>query len=333
MNNTKINNTIDSIKRIAHTRRGHNALVYGIFLIIATIFWFMMSLNDEVQRDYRIPVNITDLPTDITLLSSDMPVINTSVKDRGRNLIKYDWGHDPELNVRFSDFSITDDNRMILSTQTIKTLVRDLFSSNTQIAYLNPDSIVVKFTSQPGVRLPVFAAIDIQASPQHIIHGPIKVIPDSVSLFAPQGIPSDITALNTARIAARGISDTITYELNLDIPAGMRVKPDKVKVIVPVEPLISKTLSIKLNDTNVPAGQSLLTFPSKVDVSFLLPMSEYSQIGANQISATIDYRDIDSHGSTLPVHIGGYPDYLKSVSCSPNQVEYIVETDFRSIDD
>ncbi len=105
------------------SKQGKNTLTFGVFLILATIFWFFMTLNDEVKRDYTIPITITDLPEDITMLSESKHILNVSVTDRGRNLIKHDWGRGPRIDLKFSDFKIEDESQMILSEHDIKTLV------------------------------------------------------------------------------------------------------------------------------------------------------------------------------------------------------------------
>lgn len=322
--NPGIKHLKEKATELLHTRQGRNALTFGIFLIIATLFWFLMTLNDEVQRDYSIPVEIADLPDDITLLSDNGQTISVTVKDKGRNLIKYDWGKDPHLTLRFSDFNVIDETRLILTEQGVKTMVRDLFGNSSQIAYIKPDSLVLRYTSRPGVRLPVYADIDVQASPQHIVHGAIVIEPDSVTLYAPQGIPSDIVSVRTDAIAARGVTDTTTYELSLNTLAGMRAIPDKVKVTVPVEPLITKSVNAEIKAVNVPSGYNLLAFPANVQVSFLIPMSLYNSDSFAPV-ATIDFRDVREGQNSLKVRLGSVPDFYRSVSVSPKEVEYVVE--------
>lgn len=322
--NPEIKHIKDKASEMLHTIKGKNALTFGVFLIIATVFWFLMTLNDDVQRDYSIPIKIVDLPDDITLLSDSEQTINVTVKDKGRNLIKYDWGKDPKLTLRFSDFNTIDENRLVIDEQGVKTMVRDLFGNSSQIPYIKPDSIVIRYTSRPGVRLPVFADIDVQASPQHIVHGQIIIEPDTVTLFAPQGIPSNIVSVRTDAIAARGVTDTTTYELSLNTIAGMRAIPGKVKVTVPVEPLISKSVNAEIKAVNVPKGYNLLAFPSSIALNFLIPMSQYNSDSFTP-TVTVDYRDVKEGVNTLKVKLARVPDYYRSTSISPKEVEYVVE--------
>lgn len=319
----KISNIIAKVKAMTKTRRGKNILTFGVFLVVATLFWFMMSLNDEVQRDYAVKIQLSDMPKDITLLSDAPLSIDVSVNDRGRNLIKYDWGESPKIELKFSDFSIIDD-KMIIGNRTVKSKVRKLFSNSAEIGTIRPDSIVLPFTSSPGVKLPVVLNLDVISSPQYIIHGNIIVSPDSVTIFAADGVDTKMSSVRTKILSVRNISDTMTYKIAIATEPGMRAIPATVEVTVPVEPLITKNYNIPIKTVNVPNSYNLLAFPSTVEVSCLIPMSLYNDASIIP-KATINFNDTHSKPQILNVTVESVSDYSKVSDVSPKTVEYIVE--------
>ena len=42
-----------TVKEWIHTANWHNIVIYLIFVVVSTLFWFMMKLNEEIQLDYR----------------------------------------------------------------------------------------------------------------------------------------------------------------------------------------------------------------------------------------------------------------------------------------
>ena len=68
---------------------GRNALTFFVFLLISTVFWFLMALNDEVQRDFRLPVTLVDFPEDVTIISGVTATVNVTVKDKESSLVKF----------------------------------------------------------------------------------------------------------------------------------------------------------------------------------------------------------------------------------------------------
>lgn len=95
---------LSKIKQKATSGRGRSIFTFLIFLLISTIFWFMMTLNETIQRDYRLPIEIAEIPAGTTFITSPPQYIDVSVKDKGRALIKYDWGNPPKVRIRYRDF-------------------------------------------------------------------------------------------------------------------------------------------------------------------------------------------------------------------------------------
>lgn len=315
----------EKITTISKTARGKNILTFLIFLLISTLFWFMMVLNDDVQRDYKVKLEIEDLPDNVTILTKLPENIDVSVIGKGRSFIKFDWGAaDPILRVKYSDLADRGDNRMALSEQNLSSAVRDIFGTATQVSSTKPDSLSLKYTTRPGDKLPLFVNLDVQASPEYIIYEKPIVDVDSVYVYSVRGIPSSVISVRTEQMSLRNLSDTTIVDARVIAPAGTRVVPETVSVTIPVQPLVSKSQTVDIKVVNVPRGWSLLTFPSAVQISYLLPMSLYSSDYYSP-NAVVDYLDINPSRSSVTVDIQGVPDYYRSVMVNPSSVEYVID--------
>lgn len=321
----KIKTIADKIISISRTARGKNMLTFIIFLVISTIFWFLMSLNDEVQQNYSISLELTDIPEDVTFLSTPPSTITVNVKDKGRALIRYDLGSTPKLRLGYKDFVKTSDNRLLISDQQLNNYIRDIFGSGTQVISTKPDSISLRYTSRPGDKLPVFLDIDAQTAPQFIIYDRPKIDIDSVVVYSSTGIPTSVLSISTERLSLRNLNDSITTEVSLIPPTGTRVIPSKVSVTIPVQPLIIKKKVLNVTTKNIPRHTNMLTFPASVEISYLLPMSLYSDDEFTPVAST-DYNDaVSSSSGTIPVTISNIPDYYRNVTVKPERVEFIIE--------
>lgn len=316
---------VNRIKRIKKTQRGKNALTYGICLIAAMIFWLMMSLNDEVQRDFQIPINISDLPEEVTLLDDMHTSVNVTVKDQGRNILRYDLGNGPSLTLGFKDFEIIDGTKLILSQQRLKGMIRDLFSNNAQIIYSSPDSISIPFTAKPGLMLPIVARIDALASPQHVVFGEITTTPDSAMLFSADGAHSKLSFLPTALSTLRDLRDTTEIDIKLDVPTGMKAYPEVVKLKIPVQPVISRQKTVNVKITSNSSGRLIIPFPQSVTVSYLTPMSMHNTDESSNISVFADFSKADMENGNIPVEVGKHPSYIQIVEIVPSEVEFVEE--------
>ncbi len=311
-------------KHIAKSAKGKSILTFAVFLFISTCFWLMMALNDDVQRDYTVNVEIVNIPDDVTFISMPPSTISVSVKDKGRSLIRYDMGANPTVTINFDNFTKTADSRLSLNEQQLAATIRSRFGSGTQIVSVKPDSISLLYTRRPGDKLPLIAEVDAKSAAQYYINPSYKVALDSVTVYSVNGIPSSIIAVRTEKVSLRNLSDSTVITAKVVAPQGMRVEPATVNISIAVEPLVQQTRTLNVIPRNVPKGTTLLTFPSMVDINYLLPMSKYNEETITA-KAIVDYNQIDSASTVLPIQIIDVPEYYRSVVAVPETVEILIE--------
>lgn len=283
-----------------------------------------MSLNDEVQRDYDLNLTITDLPDDVTLLTKNAstPVIKVSVKDKGVNLLSRQFSKNTDIKINYRDFANTDNNRLSLSETELSSAIRQFFGNTAVIVSQSPDSISVPYTTFPPVKVRVMVKSNVTPKPQYTLSGRLTPSVDSVLVYSAHDM-TDIGEILTETITLNGLVDTTQVKVKLIVPAGCRAVPDELTVTVPVEPLVSKRFDIPVEPINVPAGMTLVTFPSTVTFSCLVPMSMFNATGF-PVKAYADWEKND--GSTIPLEMSLIPDRYYNGSITPGRVEYIIES-------
>lgn len=315
---------LSKVKQKATSGRGRSIFTFLIFLLISTIFWFMMTLNETIQRDYRLQIEIGEIPAGTTFITRAPQYIDVSVKDKGRALIKYEWGNPPKVRIRYSDFIKKGDNRIVINQEMLSNNIRNSFGSGCEILSIRPDSINLITTTRPGDRLPIFFDISTATEPQYIAYGGIQCKYDSVTVYSLNGIPSSMLNISTEHISLRNLTDTTTVEIPLQCPPGTRVEPSTVSVTIPVEPLVAKKRILPIQVVNVPKNVSIHIFPANIELGYLVPMSMFKNDAAVP-AAVIDFRTINPGSTTAEVSITQVPDYYHNIDSNPSEVEYLIE--------
>lgn len=305
-----------------HSSRGRDLLIYLLFLCVAFVFWLAMSLDTEIQREYEVPVEVENKPDSITLIGHLPRSISVGVMGKGYQLLRYSWGAMPPLKVRMTDY-LSSQGMFEMSKVKIDTKVRDYFGNSVQIMSIRPDSIKVPYTTMPGVKLRLKVNTDLQPNIQCIISGHITATFDSVRVYSLNGVPSSIKYIETEPIIAHNLKDTTRFEVKIKQLPGMYISPERVTVTVPVEPLIAKKLTVPVSVSNLPESTDMITFPSKVEVSYLVPMSYYNE--DCPIKVFVDYTQHRTSSSRLKLHHSLVPDIYRDLVINPDSVEYIIE--------
>lgn len=305
------------------SNRGKDVLLYLLFVAVAFVFWIFMALDTERQRDFEVPLELQEIPDSVTVIGQMPQAVSVSVKGKDSQLLRYSWGKQSPVKFKWSEQA--EDNVMLISHTRLEAKLRDYFGTAAQVVSFRPDSIRLSYTTQPGVKVKLVVQADIRPNLQYILSGPVTANVDSVMLYSTTDIPHTLRAVSTEPLAKSGLKDTARYEVKVKPIAGIRIIPDKVTVTVPVEPLISRKRSVKIETINVPEGTSLVTFPSVVEVSYLVPMSAYSD--DYPIKVFVDYNDTRLPGNKIPVSLSVIPAIYHNVSKSIDNVEYIIEND------
>lgn len=317
----KAKRLIARIGAALRSNRGKDVLLYLLFVAVAFVFWVFLALDTERQRDFDVPFELTDVPDSVTLISPPADQLFVSVKGKDSQLLRFMLGNPAPVKFKWDEYSA--DNLTLVTHNRLDTRLRDYFGPNLQIVSFRPDSISTAYTTQPGVRVKLNVQADIRPNIQYILSGAVRADVDSVTLYSDRDIPHSLRAVSTEPLVKSGLKDSMRYEVKVKPIAGIRIIPDRVVVTVPIEPLIARKRVIRIEAVNLPEGVSMVTFPSEVEVSYLVPMSSYNS--DFPLKAYVDYKDTFLPGSKVPVSLSVIPSVYHNVSQSVNTVDYILE--------
>lgn len=320
--NEKAKQISDKVTAALHSSRGQNILLYLLFVAVAFVFWVFLSLDAEVQRDFEVPVEIQEIPDSVTMIGLPPSAIGVSVKGKDSQLLRFLWGKMSPVKFKWEES--LEGHSFVLGRPKLEAKLRDYFGNAVQVLVCRPDSLRLPFTSQPGIRVKLNVQADVHPNLQYIISGPVYANVDSVTLYSVEDLPHSLKVVSTEPIVKSDLRDTTRYEVRVKPIAGVRIIPDVVTVTVPVEPLIAKKRKIALEVSHRAEGKNLITFPSNIEISYLVPMSAYND--EYPVKAYVDFRDARPNTRKLPVGLSTLPDVYHNVSFTPDSVEYIIES-------
>ncbi|MCX4330919.1 MAG: hypothetical protein OSJ24_01840 [Muribaculaceae bacterium] len=325
-NNTGITNwrrRAVKIRRLLRSSRGKDILIFLLFLGVSYVFWIIMALNDDMLQDTRVRLEITGVPDGYAFVTEPPEFLQVGVRDKGTVLANYSLAGSRTLKIAYSEMTSDESkDRVFLSEQQLGGRLRSLFDPTTQIVSVRPDSLSLIVTDHAPSTARVIADVDASAASQFVISGPITIQPDTVKVYTARHLASRPRIVRTARITRTELTDTLSLEVRLTAEQGTRIEPSHVRLTIPVEPLISKNREVSVQVIHAPATDAVVLFPSRVRVSYLLPMSLYNAENSI-ISVTADYSH--RHNGKIPLAIGSLPDYYRGVELSTDSVEYLIE--------
>ncbi|MCM1369437.1 MAG: hypothetical protein NC204_03595 [Candidatus Amulumruptor caecigallinarius] len=317
----KSGNLKSSWTKLKSSPRFHSALMYLVFVFIAAVFWFIISLNDNVIETFKVRLSIVNVPDSVTFITDPPSEISVTLRDKGTNILRSGVVKKQVVDINFDDYA--GDGILKLSRSDLQSELKSDFGDAAQIASVSIDSLVLYYSTEPGRRVPVVVHADVSAASGYIIAGAPVPQSKSVLVYSFRNEADTVNRVETQLLTKRNLSQTSMFKVKFKPISHVKIVPSSVDVKVPVEPLVHKESYATIEVEGVPGGESLLLFPNKVPVSYFVPMSKFGN--ADVIIAHVNYADTYNHtGSRLPVRLKVFPQYMVNVELKTDSVEYSV---------
>lgn len=309
-------------RRLRESTRFHNVLLFLIFVAIATVFWFIIALNDSVTETFKVRLQIVNVPDTVTFITDPPADVHVTLRDKGTNILRSGVVKKPVLILNFRDYAR--DGIFRLTAADISSELKSDLGGVASISSFSLDSLRLYYTTSPGKRVPVIVSSDVTASSGYLIPGKPVSLTRFVKIYSYGNQVDTVNAVRTQRLIKKNLSQTTEYDVRLEQISGVKIVPSQVKVRVTVEPLVHKEEYVTVDIVNVPADENLLLFPNRVPVSFFVPMSRFND-DKFTIRIVADYNDVkSSQSSHLPLHVAETSGGLINVELKTDSVEYTI---------
>lgn len=294
--------------------------MFLIFVAIATVFWIIIALNDNITETFNVRLNVLNVPDSVTFITDPPAEIHVTLRDKGTNILRSGVVKDPTVNIDFREYA-RDGIFRVSPSDLMAEIKRDLGGA-AQITSSSLDSLRLYYATGPGKRVPIIVRSEITPASGYIIEGSPTPIRKSALIYSYHDEIDTINRVYTQKLVKKDLSQTSNFNVKLVRIPGVKIKPSSVEVNVVVEPLVNKEVYVEVDPLNVPEGENLILFPNRVPVSFFVPMSHFNDENPN-VHVVVDYNDVTAGmSSKLPVRITASAPHLVNVVLKADSVEY-----------
>lgn len=296
------------------------------FVLLSLVFWFMQGLNEEVESSFEIPVELENLPEKTTLIN-DLPThVEVRIRDKGPVMLGYAIEGLAPMRINFQEYD-KGNSSFLLTISQLETVLRKSLRPTTTILSVIPDTLKVLYTHSAGKRVKLVVKGHASTTPQCVLSGPMTADIDSVMVYGDHALLKRLKEVSTIEFDAKRLSDTLRTTVRIARIPNVRVVPSEVTVTIPVEEMTSKLLDIPVVPQGVPSNWSLITFPSSVQLSCMMPFSRFASVNEEDFLLGVDYADLSKRPAPgrLGIKVLKYPEFVRNIVLSQDSVDYILE--------
>lgn len=295
------------------------------FLMLSAIFWLILTLNEDYEKELKIPVRIVNVPKNVMLTSPSVDTVRATVRDQGWVLLNYMFGeykHNVKIDFRNYDKTY---GKGVVPNADLKRSIEQSLESSSKVTTVKPEKLEYFYNNGEHKRVPVHWNGRIIPEQLFFISH-VNYKPDTVDVYASREKLDSIRIVYTEPLNYVGFRDTLLVDCKLAHAADVKVVPERIQVVFHTDLLTEESIDVPIKCINLPAGKTLRTFPAKVRVNFVAGVSQIRELTADEFTVVADYLEIEQKASEkCNIYLKEVPHGISRATLNTKQVDYLIE--------
>ena len=297
-------------------------LIFLFFLALSGVFWLMMTLNETMEREFKIPVRLTGVPRNAVMTGELVDTVRVTIKDKGFTLVTYDFR---PLTFRFSSYADEDTGEGVVPVADVQKQVLSQMYGSSKLLQLKPGKFDFYFTYGSSKKVPVVFRGKITTHKSYYL-AHTEFNPSMVTVYANKQQLDQLQAVEIEPFNYRNLQDTIRQMVKIKKIRGIKIVPPMVRISVYPDVLTEESVEVPVTAINMPPGMVLRTFPSKVTVRFTIGASLFRTIKPSLFKVVVDYEELAANPSDkCTLQLRSVPRSVSKASLEMDRVDYLLE--------
>ena len=317
-----VRNILKAVRNFLFSGLNKEFLIFLFFLALSGVFWLMMTLNETMEREFKIPVRLTGVPRNAVMTGELADTVRVTIKDKGFTLVTYDFR---PLTFRFSSYADEDTGEGVVPVADVQKQVLSQMYGSSKLLQLKPGKFDFYFTYGSSKKVPVVFRGKITTHKSYYL-AHTEFNPSMVTVYANKQQLDQLQAVEIEPFNYRNLQDTIRQMVRIKKIRGVKIVPPMVRISVYPDVLTEESVEVPVTAINMPPGMVLRTFPSKVTVRFTIGASLFRTIKPSLFKVVVDYEELAANPSDkCTLQLRSVPRSVSKASLEMDRVDYLLE--------
>ena len=317
-----VRNILKAVRNFLFSGLNKEFLIFLFFLALSGVFWLMMTLNETMEREFKIPVRLTGVPRNAVMTGELADTVRVTIKDKGFTLVTYDFR---PLTFRFSSYADEDTGEGVVPVADVQKQVLSQMYGSSKLLQLKPGKFDFYFTYGSSKKVPVVFRGKITTHKSYYL-AHTEFNPSMVTVYANKQQLDQLQAVEIEPFNYRNLQDTIRQMVKIKKIRGIKIVPPMVRISVYPDVLTEESVEVPVTAINMPPGMVLRTFPSKVTVRFTIGACLFRTIKPSLFKVVVDYEELAANPSDkCTLQLRSVPRSVSKASLEMDRVDYLLE--------
>ena len=317
-----VRNILKAVRNFLFSGLNKEFLIFLFFLALSGAFWLLMTLNETMEREFKIPMRLTGVPGNAVITGELPDTVRVTVRDKGFTLVTYDFR---PLVFRFSNYADEDEGKGVIPLTDVQKQVLSQMYGSSKLLQVKPGAFDFYFTYGTSKKVPVVFRGKITTSKSYYL-AHTEFYPSIVTVYANKQQLDKLQTVEIEPFNYRNLQDTIRQAVKIRKIRGVKIVPSTVRLSVYPDVLTEEAIEVPITAINMPPGMVLRTFPSKVTERFTIGASLFRTIKPNLFKVVVDYEELAANPSDkCTLQLRSVPRSVSKASLEIDRVDYLLE--------
>ena len=317
-----VRNILKAVRNFLFSGLKKEFLIFLFFLALSGAFWLLMTLNETMEREFKIPVRLSGVPGNAVITGELPDTVRVTVRDKGFTLVTYDFR---PLVFRFSNYADEDEGKGVIPLTDVQKQVLSQMYGSSKLLQVKPGAFDFYFTYGTSKKVPVVFRGKITTSKSYYLAN-TEFYPSIVTVYANKQQLDKLQSVEIEPFNYRNLQDTIRQAVKIRKIRGVKIVPSTVRLSVYPDVLTEEAIEVPITAINMPPGMVLRTFPSKVAVRFTIGASLFRTIKPSLFKVVVDYEELAANPSDkCTLQLRSVPRSVSKASLEIDRVDYLLE--------
>lgn len=317
-----VRNILKAVRNFLFSGLNKEFLIFLFFLALSGAFWLLMTLNETMEREFKIPMRLSGVPRNAVITGELPDTVRVTVRDKGFTLVTYDFR---PLVFRFSNYADEDEGKGMIPLADVQKQVLSLMYGSSKLLQVKPGKFDFYFTYGTSKKVPVVFRGKITTNKSYYL-AHTEFYPSMVTVYANKQQLDKLQTVEIEPFNYRNLQDTIRQAVRIKKIRGVKIVPPTVRLSVYPDVLTEEAIEVPITAINMPPGMVLRTFPSKVTVRFTIGASLFRTIKPNLFKVVVDYEELAANPSDkCTLQLRSVPRSVSKASLEIDRVDYLLE--------
>lgn len=315
---------IDKIKKGLKDRE---VQVFGVFLFITTLIWFISKLSNNFEGVATFNLKYVNIPENRILVNASHDQLEVKIDALGFHFLGMSFSN-KEVQIDISKTVKKGNEFFIPKAEFDKQIEKQLPSSIKLIGVMS-DTLFFNFQEVISKKVVVKPNVQINLAQNYMLEGELVIQPDSITIKGPKNEVDSIDFVKSSKIDLSALTANFSKKaviIKSKALSNSNFSNELVTVSGKVTKFSEKKVTVKIDILNLPNDISIQTFPEYIDVICLGTLENLKDLAISDFQVIANYQELKNKESQkLSIVLHRKPSKLKSATLTENEVEYIIK--------